>query len=99
MINLLSPKRLLIALITAFSGATLAGPLAYVPNEKSASISIIDTATDQRLSDIQVGQRPRGIAAGDGRVYLTDGKTGSLLIVDSDTGKLLKTELRRDFLP
>ena len=70
MISIHFQKRLLVTLIAAFAGAALAGPLAYVPNEKSATISVIDTATDQRLGDMPAGQRPRGIAAGDGR-YLS----------------------------
>ena len=65
--------------------------MAYVPNEKSATLSVIDTATDRRSADIPAGQRPRGIAAGLGYVYLTDAKTGSLLIVDTSAGKLIKT--------
>src|SRR6185369_13467026 len=77
-----------VALLAAVAGPVLAGPQAYVPNEKSATLSVIDTATDQRQRDIAVGQRPRGIASGPGRVYLTDGKTGSLLIVDTVAGKL-----------
>ncbi len=39
---------LLAALALAFAGPALAGPLAYVPNEKSASVSINDTASDRR---------------------------------------------------
>ena len=42
-----------------------------MPNEKSASVSVIDTATDQRLRDLPLGERPRGIAAGGGLLYLT----------------------------
>ena len=51
-------------LLATGCSAVLAGPLAYVPNEKSASLSVIDTATDQRVADIAVGERPRGIAGG-----------------------------------
>ena len=76
------------ALLLAFGGSVLAGPLAFVPNEKSASISLIDTGSDLRQRDIAIGQRPRGIAGDASRLYLTDGKTGSLLIVDKRSGKL-----------
>jgi YVTN family beta-propeller protein len=77
MISIHLQKRLLVTLIAAFAGTALAAPLAYVPNEKSGTVSVIDTVTDLRLNDFTVGQRPRGIATGDGRLYLTDGKTGS----------------------
>ena len=41
------------------------------------------------LRDIPLGERPRGIATGSGRLYLTDGKTGSLLIVDAADEQLV----------
>ena len=86
----MAPLRILCAaLLAAFGAAVQAGPLAYVPNEKSATLSVIDTATDARQADIPAGQRPRGIAGGGSRVYVTDGKTGSLLIIDTATGKLV----------
>lgn len=79
------------ALVAAWGAAAQAGPLAYVPNEKSASLSVIDTADDSRRADIPAGERPRGIAAGGGRVYVTDGKTGRLLIIDTASGKLIRS--------
>ena len=78
-------------LLTLAAAPALAGPLAYVPNEKSASVSVIDTATDQRLRDLPLGERPRGIAAGGGLLYLTDGKTGQLLVVEAASGRLLRS--------
>lgn len=78
-------------LLAAWAGQALAGPLAYVPNEKSASVSVIDTATDARRTDIIVGQRPRGGATDGHRLYLTDAKAGALLIVDAESGTLLKS--------
>ena len=47
------------ALLAAFGAAVQAGPLAYVPNEKSATLSVIDTATDTRQADIPAGQPDR----------------------------------------
>jgi len=84
-------RPLIATLLAAVGSVALAAPMAYVPNEKSATLSVIDTATDRRSADIPAGQRPRGIAAGLGYVYLTDAKTGSLLIVDTSAGKLIKT--------
>ena len=40
------------ALVAAWGAAAQAGPLAYVPNEKSATLSVIDTSTDARQADI-----------------------------------------------
>ena len=78
------------ALLAAGLMASLhAAPLAYVPNEKSGTVSIIDTATDTVVKHIKTSERPRGIAiAPDGsRLYLTNSPTESLIVVDlaSDT--------------
>src|SRR6266404_6593674 len=63
-----------------------AAPFAYVPNEGSASISIIDTATDKVVSTLKIGQKPRGIAvAPDGkRLYISDQTANALVVVDLD---------------
>ena len=76
--------------LVMLAGSALAAPFAYVPNEKSATISVIDTATDQRSADLPLGQRPRGVATDGTLLYLTDAKDGSLLSVDIKTGKILR---------
>src|SRR4051794_23270109 len=37
------------------------GELAYVTNEDSQDLSVIDTRTDSLVASIQVGTRPRGV--------------------------------------
>lgn len=48
------------------------GPLAFVSNEDSDDVTVIDTATDSVVATVPVGQRPRGIRVSpDGsRVYV-----------------------------
>ena len=59
------------ALLTSLAPAA---PFAYVPNEKSGTISIIDIATDTVTGVIPAGKRPRGIAISpDGKfIYVSD---------------------------
>src|SRR5476649_878407 len=66
------------------AGAALAQPYAYVPNEKSSTISVIDTATDRVTGEIQAGSRPRGIAASpDGKfIYVSDQPNRALNVID-----------------
>jgi YVTN family beta-propeller protein len=47
--------------------------LAYVANEKSGTLSIIDTTTDRVIGDIPAGKKPRGMALSrdGGRLYVT----------------------------
>lgn len=76
--------------LVLLAGSALAAPFAYVPNEKSATVSVIDTATDQRSADLPLGRRPRGVASDGTTLYLTDAKDGSLLSVDIKSGKVLR---------
>ena len=64
-----------------------ASPFAYVPNEKSGTISIIDTVTDSVVGEVKAGTKPRGrVARKDGKaLYVSDQPTNSLLIVDLAT--------------
>src|SRR5690242_725656 len=58
---------------------------AYVPNEGSATISVIDTATDKVTDTLRFGKKPRGIAVSpDGtRLYLSDQTGNALVVVDT----------------
>ena len=84
-------KKHLPLLLALFASPLLAAPFAYVPNEKSATLSVIDTATDQRQDDIPVGQRPRGAVTDGKLVYLTDAKEGSLLTLDPRSSQVLRS--------
>ncbi|MEA3154099.1 MAG: hypothetical protein QOK44_1688, partial [Betaproteobacteria bacterium] len=59
-----------------------AEPYAYVPNEGSGTISIIDTATDATVGEIKTGGRPRGIAASPTLLYFSDLPSSALKVVD-----------------
>src|SRR3954468_18103824 len=76
----------LAALIAAatFSGTVFAQPFAYVPNEKSGTVSIIDTATDKVTGEIKAGEKPRGIAVSpDGKfLYVSDQPQRALNVID-----------------
>src|SRR5712671_7157857 len=66
--------------------ASLAGPLAYVPNEKSGTISVIDTATDRVTEEIKAGDRPRGLVLSrDGKFIYVSNQPRSLNIIDLAT--------------
>src|SRR5688572_18443448 len=64
---------------------------AYVPNEKSATISVIDLKTDGVLHDWKVGGRPRGIAldVARNRLIVSDAAKDGLVVLDAATGREL----------
>ena len=72
------------AVLVAFASAAAAAPTAYVPNEGSGDVSVIDTATDKVTGTFKLAQKARGIAvSADGtRVYLSDQAANALVIVD-----------------
>ena len=51
-----------IVYVAAIGGSARGAPLAYVPNEKSATVSVIDTASDRRQADFAVGVSQPGEA-------------------------------------
>ena len=82
-------QRLIAFVTTLACTAVLAAPLAYVPNEGGASVSVIDTASDKVVKTFKVGTRPRGIAVSlDGKkLYISDQNSNSLLTVDTQSGE------------
>ncbi|MEO8159314.1 MAG: hypothetical protein ABI648_16065, partial [Betaproteobacteria bacterium] len=62
----------LLPLLTA--SLALGAPNAYVPNEGSGTVSVIDTSTDQVIKTIPAGKKPRGTAVSkDGtKLYVSD---------------------------
>ena len=70
--------------------AVQAAPFAYVPNEKSGSVSVIDSASGAAVRTIAAGKRPRGIAADPqgALLYVTD-TANALLVLDAASGAIL----------
>ena len=64
--------------------------LAYVSNEKSNSISVIDTDKMETIATIKTGQRPRGIEV------TRDGKFVFVALGDDDTIQVFDTKTRDD---
>ena len=70
--------------LLALAATLSAAPFAYVPNEKSGTISVIDTATDRVMGEIKAGDRPRGLAVSpDGKfIYVSDQPHRALNVID-----------------
>ncbi len=79
-------------LLTAATVAC-AAPFAYVANEESGTVSVIDTATDKVVREIAAGKKPRGMALSkDGkRLYVSDQPNNALDIIDTEKGEIVGT--------
>ncbi|HEV7799523.1 MAG TPA: hypothetical protein VGP15_00475, partial [Burkholderiales bacterium] len=71
--------------LAAISAPAGAEPFAYVPNEGSGTISIIDTATDAVVGEIRTGGKPRGIAINPKTqlLYVSDSPSSALKVIDT----------------
>jgi YVTN family beta-propeller protein len=74
-----------------FAFAAAAGPNAYVANEKSGTLSIIDTERDEAIGEVPAGGKPRGMAVSrDGKLlYVSDQTANALLVVDLGARKVM----------
>ena len=85
-------RQLPAAILLGMTGLASAAPFAYVPNEKSGTLSVIDTATDTVARTITTGGKPRGTAVSpDGKtVYVSEQTGNALLVIDAASGKTVQ---------
>jgi YVTN family beta-propeller protein len=72
------------ALALTLTGTAWAAPFAYVPNEGSGTLSVIDTANDRVVAEIPAGKKPRGtVVSNDGKwAYVSDQPNNQLTVID-----------------
>jgi len=72
-------------------GYALAGPTAWVSNEKDNTITIIDIETLEAIETIEVGQRPRGILFSKdfSKLYICASDDDTVQVMDAETRKIL----------
>jgi len=91
-----------LALVCVWASTGFSQPKAYVTNERSNDLSVIDITTDKVITTIPVGERPRGICLSpDGkRVYVALGEEDRIAIVDTTSSQVVEkisagTDLKR----
>src|SRR5947209_18505278 len=87
-------QRIMLRLLLALAMAALARGqadafMAYVSNEKSNTVSVIDTNKWEVVRTIKVGQRPRGIA------FTGDQKYVLVAVGDDDTIELIEKKINQ----
>ncbi len=70
-----------------------AAPFAYIANQSSGELAVIDTATDTRIATVRVGANPTGVAVHPlaHRVYVTNQGSGTLSVIDTQTNTVVAT--------
>jgi YVTN family beta-propeller protein len=76
---------LVLATITGHAAGASATVRAFVTNEKSDDVTVIDDTTGTVLKTIPVGKRPRGVAASpDGRrIYVANSNSNTVMVLDA----------------
>src|SRR3989304_5876484 len=69
------------------------GVLAYVTNENSNLVTIIDRSTDRVVDVIEVGRHPKGIvvAPDSSRAFIVNSESSNLKFLDVTTTRILHT--------
>ena len=68
-----------------YAGLVHAAPFAYIANNTSGTVSVLDTATNTVIASTPVGNTPYGVAvnAQGGRVYVTNQGSNSISVLDT----------------
>src|SRR6476619_2005240 len=79
--------------IFVLGGGQARAYLAYVSNEKSNTVSVIDTSKWEVVRTIKVGQRPRGIeiSRDQKHVFVAVGDDDTIQIIDTKTNEIAGT--------
>lgn len=74
-------------------GVAGAAPYAYIANDYSNSVSVVDTTTDAVTASISVGNSPFGVAClpNGTKVYVTNLDSNTVSVIDTATNKVTDT--------
>jgi YVTN family beta-propeller protein len=96
--NLLNVRHQCLVFLALFFAAaasprSAAQTLAYITNERSNNVSVIDTATDTVKATIPVGSRPFGVSVNEQgtRAYITNSGSGTVSVIDTRTNIVMAT--------
>ncbi|HEY1759279.1 MAG TPA: YncE family protein, partial [Bryobacteraceae bacterium] len=75
------------------ASAAQAAPFAYIANNGSASVSVIDTASNTVVAAIPVGLNPIGVAVNPAgtRVYVTNYGSNNVSVIDTSSNAVVAT--------
>jgi YVTN family beta-propeller protein len=93
-------KVLATSAVLLVANCSWAEPFAYSTNEKSGTVSVIDTQKDEVVGTFNAGQKPRGAAiSGDGKyIFVSDQPHNALVVIDLET-KAISDTIRLEASP
>src|SRR5690606_455791 len=81
------------ALLMLLCGAAGASPFAYITNQGSHDVSVIDLAEQRVVATVGVGRSPAGVAASSrgGRVFVSNPDSRTVSVIDMRRQKVVRT--------
>ncbi len=81
------------AALVLWAGSAHAAPFAYITNQGSHDVSVIDLATQQVIATVPVGRSPAGVVASSraGKVFVSNPDSKSISVIDMRTQKVIAT--------
>ena len=83
-----------VALVLWLAGsAATAAPFAYITNQGSHDVSVIDLAQQKVVATVAVGRSPAGVVASSraGRVFVSNPDSRTISVIDMRTQRLVDT--------
>lgn len=81
------------ALLPGFAASALAAPFAYITNQGSHDVSVIDLASQQVVGTVGVGRSPAGVVASSraGKVFVSNPDSRSISVIDMREQRVVGT--------
>ena len=82
-----------VVVLSLFAGAAHPAPFAYITNQGSNNVSVIDTATNTVVATVAVGTGPYGVAVNPAgtRAYVTNRLSNKYSVIDTFTKTVIAT--------
>ena len=83
----------LVSVLVLSASAAAAAPFAYITNQGSHDVSVVDLASDRVVATVPVGRSPAGVSAcsGNGRVYVSNPDSRSISVIDMASRQVVQT--------
>ena len=85
--------RFIVLLAAAWSSAVAAAPFAYITNQASHDVSVIDVGTARVVATIPVGKSPAGVVVSEaaGKAFVSNPDSKSISVIDLATRRVIDT--------
>ncbi|MFT5395818.1 MAG: YVTN family beta-propeller protein, partial [Gammaproteobacteria bacterium] len=80
-------------LVLSWACILQAQPYAYITNQGSDSVSVIDTHSNKVIKTIKVGSKPAGVVVSNDskRVYISNPESHDVSVIDTESLSVIKT--------